>query len=118
VQEKDARIDVLAVETINEGLAIGVPTPPQDVFAQAVGGASPRGSTILKPETAPDAGKPVAGCPAHGRGVGVDARAAAKLPDAGVWLQRLVESVPSELFQHGVERFVAFARQALVEEQG
>src|SRR5262245_31990555 len=117
MQEKDARIDVLAVQTINEGLAVRIPAAPQDVFAQAVGRAAPRGGILYKSEAAPDARKAVACRPAHRRGVGVDAHAAAKLPDACVRLKRLVESRAAELLKHGVERFIALARQALVEEE-
>src|SRR4029079_9989801 len=78
---------------------------------------SPRGGVLLKSETTPDARKAVARGPAHGRRISGDARAAAKLPDTGVGLKRLIESRAPELLQHGIERFVAFARQALVEEE-
>ena len=115
-QQQYAGIKLLAIQSTGDHLAPLVPGAPQDLLTQFVGLAPPMRGAVQNAEANGDPRQPIAGHPAHGRRVGMDALAAAIFPGAGIRLHGESHRLLAERLEAPEQGRIAHARQPLVDE--
>ena len=106
-----------SIERASDHAAPTVPGAIEDLLAQLVGlrRASARRDPA-RPRRRGDPGQPIAGHPAHGGRMGVDALLAPVLPGPGIGLHGEAQGLRAERLQAAKQGCVAHARQPLVDE--
>ena len=115
-KQQHAGVEIVGAERRGERAALLVPGAVDQGGVDRLGDRIPIFGAIGEPDAVGDRRQPLTAGPAHRRRMGVDARAAAIFPDAGVGLERLLGSAVTERFQQMKQPFVARPRQAAVEE--
>ena len=115
-EQENAGVEVGRADRAGQRAALFVPRAGEQPFADDLGARRPTPLAFDEAEDARDASEPVARGPAQGGGIGVDPRAAAIFPDAGVGLEGDFPRLLAERLELGEQRVVAHVGQPLVDE--
>ena len=115
-KQKHAGVEIVGAEGRGEGAAFRIPGLIEQFGMHRFGDGVPVFGARLEPEPQRDRREALAAGPAHRRRMSMDALTSAIFPDAGIGNESLGRGLFTERFEQPEQSFVAWARQAAVEE--